>query len=133
MGMKILYISLYVLGFTFEATIPVIILSSVVPFTKDSAGKAVTFIGILAGLWLLYQAYKRLKKRITEWKRGLARASVLAAFKLVPIILITVVCKWIPTVVESAAIYWYRVFPIMIVGIILTVIAEVVEREAKGE
>ena len=131
--MKALYISLYVLGFTCEATIPVIILASVVPFSRDSAGKAITFVGILACLWLMFQAYKRIKNRIAEWKRGFARASVFAAFKLVPIILITIVCKWIPTVVEAAATYWYRVIPIMIFGIILTVVAEVVEKEAKGE
>ena len=80
--MKALYISLYVLGFTFEATIPVIILASVVPFARDSAGKAITFVGILACLWLMFQAYKRIKNRIAEWKRGFARASVFAAFKL---------------------------------------------------
>lgn len=131
--MKALYISLYILGFTFEATLPVIILASVVPFARDSAGKAISFIGILAVLWLIFQAYKRIKKRVAEWKRGIARASVFAAFKLVPIILITIVCKWIPTVVEAAATYWYRVFPIMILGILFTVIAEIVEREAKGE
>lgn len=131
--MKALTIIMYVFGFTFEVTIPVVILCSVVPFTRDSAGRAVTLVGVLAGLWFLYQVYKRLKKRIYEWERGLMRAVVLGSFKLVPIILITIFVKWIPTVVTAAANYWFRVFPIMIMGIIFTIIGEICEKEVRDK
>lgn len=130
--MKVLTIILYIFGFTFEATIPVVVLCATVPFTKTSAGTAITFFGVVAALWFIFQIYKRLKKRVIEWERGFKRALVLAVFKLVPLVLITIFVKWIPAVITAASTYWFRVLPIMIVGIIFTVFAEVCEREVKG-
>lgn len=124
---KLLAFALYAFGFTFQYTIPVIVFGSILPYTKEDIGRGLTTVGILAVLFMCAVIAKRLKKRVYEWKRGAARALVLVAFKLVPIVLITLFMRWLEPLVYSLIHYWYRMLIFFGIGWAFDVFAEITE------
>ena len=124
---KLLAFALYAFGFTFQYTIPVIVFGSIMPYTKDDIGRGLTTVGILAVLVMCAAIAKRLKKRVYEWKRGAPRALVLVAFKVVPIILVTLFMRWLEPLVYSIIHYWYRMLIFFGIGMAFDVFAEITE------
>ena len=128
--MRILAFALYAVGFTFQYTLPVVIFGTILPLTKEDVGKGLTTVGVLALLFICIVITRRLKKRVHEWKRGLARALVLVAFKIVPILLITLFMRWLEPLVLSIIQYWYRMLVLFAVGWVFDVMAEITEASA---
>lgn len=128
---KILAFALYAVGFTFQYTIPLVVFGSILPYTKEEIGRGLTTVGVLALLFMCTVITKRLKKRVHEWKRGAARALVLVAFKIVPVILITLFMRWLEPLVYSIIHYWYRMLILFAVGWGFDVLAEITEASAE--
>ena len=128
--LKLLAFALYAVGFTFQYTIPLIIFGTILPYTREDAGKAITTVGILALCVLMIVIIRRIKKRVIEWKRGLPRALVLACFKIAPIVFITVFMRWLEPLALSIIAYWYRMLALFGVGILFDILAEFTEAQA---
>lgn len=128
--LKLLAFALYAVGFTFQYTLPLVIFGTILPYTKEDIGRGLTTAGVVALLIICIAITRRLKKRVHEWKRGAARALVLVAFKIVPILLITLFMRWFEPLVLAIIQYWYRMLILFAVGWGFDVLAEITEASA---
>ena len=128
--LKLLAFALYAVGFTFQYTLPLVIFGTILPYTKEDIGRGLTTAGVVALLIICIAITRRLKKRVHEWKRGAARALVLVAFKIVPIVLITLFMRWFEPLVLAIIQYWYRMLILFAIGWAFDVLAEITEASA---
>lgn len=122
---------LYAVGFTFQYTIPIVVFGSILPYTKEDIGRGLTTIGVIAVLVFASLIIKRLKKRVHEWKRGAPRALVLALFKIVPVVIITLFMRWFEPLIYSIIRYWYRMLIMFVIGWAFDILAEITEASAE--
>jgi hypothetical protein len=128
---KVLAFLLYAVGFTFQYTIPIVVFGSILPYTKEDIGRGLTTIGVIAVLVFASLIIKRLKKRVHEWKRGAPRALVLALFKIVPVVIITLFMRWFEPLIYSIIRYWYRMLIMFVIGWAFDILAEITEASAE--
>ena len=128
---KVLAFLLYAVGFTFQYTIPIVVFGSILPYTKEDIGRGLTTIGVIAVLIFASLIIKRLKKRVHEWKRGAPRALVLALFKIVPVVIITLFMRWFEPLIYSIIRYWYRMLIMFVIGWAFDILAEITEASAE--
>lgn len=130
--MKWIIRALYVFGFVFEYVIPILLFGLVLPLVHGKINEGLTLVGVIALCVLGVIFLVKARDRVKQWEKGLVRAAVLSAFKMVPLLVFALLMNWLlPFIVELRAYLWRIIFPFTI-GCFLDMLAEYLEaKEAK--
>ena len=125
--MKWVYRLLYVIGFSLEVVVPILMFGVVTPLIHGTPKEGLTAVGMICVAVFAFILIGRIKERVREWKKGAGRAIVLALLRLIPIIVFCVAIHFIAPFVLKLKDYAWRIIPIFIIGLVFDVTAEVIE------
>ncbi len=131
--MKVLAFILYAIGFTLQYTLPLILFGRVIPLTSEGVGRSLTGIGVFVVCIFALIVIGRIKGRIREMDKGIARALLLTLTKAIPVTVITLFIGWLGPFAVSLTEYWGDVIMFIFVGWLFDVFAEVVESHAEDK
>lgn len=112
------------LGFLFQYVAPLLLFSTVIPFTHDGIAAGLTKTGWLAVIIFSFICIKKLKEKVLAHKKSLARGIVLSLFPIALWLVVNLSVDYIVSFIAAFATYWDKVLIFILIGRIFYVIHE---------
>ena len=125
--MKVLPKIFYIVGFTLEYVIPLLLFGFVTPLVHGKLDEGFTTVGLIAVGIFGFICLGKIKEIVKQWKKGIGRAVILALIKAVPLIVLAIFTNWLSTFIISFTTYLNRVIPLFIAGCTFDMTAEYLE------
>lgn len=131
--MKWLPKMLYVIGFTLEYVVPLLLFGFVSPLVHGKLDEGLTTVGAIGVVILGLILLGKIKDAVKEWDKSLIRALFLALIKAVPLAIFCIFLRWLAPFVQSLLTYMWRIIPPFVCGCFFDMTAEYLEaKEKKG-
>lgn len=131
--MKIFRTALYVCGYICQYLMPIILFGFVVPYYRGTTGARATGAGIIALCLILAITYRKIEKKIDENCKGVWHGIFLSIFPIVIWIALGIGIQRVLNFVNTLVDYWWIAFIFIIIGRVLTTVAdEMTERGNNG-
>lgn len=123
----------YVIGFTLEYIVPLLLFGFVSPLVHGKLDEGLTTVGAIGvtiiGLILL----GKIKERVKTWDKSLIRAIILSFIKAVPLFIFAIFLRWLVPFVDSLLTYMWRIIPPFICGCFFDMAAEYLETKSEKQ
>ena len=114
--MKWLRYAFSFLGFVFEYIIPLILFGGVIPYTHDGVAAGFTKMGYIAIIVFLLIIGKKIKEKLLQREKSLARGIILSIFPIVFWLVINLGISWVMGFIDSLSVYWDKIILFIILG-----------------
>ena len=132
--MKKLRTALYIFAYLSQYIMPIVLFGFVVPYFKGAMGPGVTGAGIVALCLALFITYRRIEKKIDESCKGFWHGFFLSIFPILMWVILGLGISRVLHFVNTLVDYWWIAFIFVILGRILTTVADAMaEKENKGD
>ena len=123
MSTKWTYRFLYVLSFTFQYIVPLVLFGGVIPYTHDGIAAGLTNMGYIAiaiGVLIICGKVEKYSEKISD---PLVRTSIQVTFPLGKWILVGFALNWTVDFINKITRYWWQMLIFIIIGLMLRVMA----------
>lgn len=123
----------YLIGFTLEYIVPILLFGVVTPLVHGKMDEGLTVMGILALCIASVIALIKFGATVRKWEKGVYRALILALMKAIPLIVFSALVGWLRDFAAALTTYMWRIIPIFIVGLLFDITAEILDTKESKE
>ena len=123
----------YVVGFTLEYVIPLLLFGFVSPLVHGKLDEGLTTVGIIGVVILGFILLGKIKAAVKEWDKSLLRALILSLIKAIPLFIFAIFLRWLIPFVDSLLTYMWRIIPPFVCGCFFDMAAEYLEVKNEKE
>ena len=124
--MKMYSYILSTVGFIFQYVIPILLFGNVIPYTHESLEAGLTAMGYIAVAIVVIIVSGKLKDKLHEMSKGLARALLLSLFPVAYWLIAKIGINYILNLFISLAQYWGYLIIFILIGRLFYIISELV-------
>lgn len=122
-----------ILGFVTMYVIPIILFGNIIPYTRAEIPAGLTKAGYFAVAILILIILSKLKQRILQQPKSVARGAALSAFPLLFWLIVKIGVDYVERAVISFSNYWDKIIIFIIIGRLFYCVGEALNAKTAEE